>query len=373
MTEETRWQKLYYRLCCFVIFFVVASISFNGFYQKWHFHEEDIPGDNTDASFDRMVDGMAHRPYVYRQLIPAIANEVDRVTPQTVKTWLFTQQGSGEDAYLYTITISQTADDEVYFFRYLVAYIATFLFALLALYAMYWLCKALGTPPPAALCASVLFMLLFPYVMSVGGFFYDFSELALFALAALMALRLNWWWLIPVAAIGELNKESFVLMVVTLYPLMRQRSSRRGALLGAGVLCAVCLAVYYPVRLHFAHNAGGIVEVQWREQLSYFMHPLATALSTDETYGMRAPRIFTLVPMGLLVWTAVRGWKQLPTAIKQHGKIAAAINVPLFLLFCSPGEMRDLSMLDLVFLLVLAGNLNRWIKGAGRTEGLPVV
>jgi hypothetical protein len=127
------------------------------------------------------------------------------------------------------------------------------------------------------------------------------------------------------------------------------------------------------VRLHFAQNAGGSVEVQWREQLSYFMNPLATALDTDETYGMRAPRIFTLVPMALLVWTVVRGWKRLPSAVKLHGKIAAAINVPLFLLFCSPGEMRDLSMLDLVFLLVLAGNLNRWFEGDGRAEGLRAV
>jgi hypothetical protein len=174
--------------------------------------------------------------------------------------------------------------------------------------------------------------------------------------------------MIPVAALGEFNKESYMLMVVALYPLMRERSSRRGAMVGVGVLFVVCLAVYYPMRVHFAQNAGGNMEVQWREQLSYFLHPLATMLDTDETYGMRAPRIFTLVPMALLVWTLVRGWKQLPNAIKQHARIAAAINVPLFLLFCSPGEMRDLSMLDLVFVLVLAGNLNRWIEGAGRTE-----
>ena len=68
-------------------------------------------------------------------------------------------------------------------------------------------------------------------------------------------------------------------------------------------------------------------------------------------------RAFTLIPLALLVWTVWRGWKLLPKPFQRHGQIAAAINLPLFFLFCQPGEMRDLSMLYIVFLLLLAMNI----------------
>lgn len=76
---------------------------------------------------------------------------------------------------------------------------------------------------------------------------------------------------------------------------------------------------------------------------------------------MRVPKAFTLVPMVLLLWTIWRGWRQLPAAIQRHGQVAAAINIPLYLLFCTPGELRDLSMLYVVLMLVLAANLSEAI------------
>ena len=82
-------SKLYARVCLFVLFFVTASVSVNGYYQKWHFLEAGVPGAYTVAGFERMVDGTANRPFVYRQLLPAIANELERVTPDRVKGWAF--------------------------------------------------------------------------------------------------------------------------------------------------------------------------------------------------------------------------------------------------------------------------------------------
>jgi hypothetical protein len=61
------------------------------------------------------------------------------------------------------------------------------------------------------------------------------------------------------------------------------------------------------------------------------------------------------------VW---RGWSHLPQVVHRHAQIAAAINFPLYFLFCWPGEMRNLSMLYLVFLLALAANLNEWMNSS---------
>jgi hypothetical protein len=75
---------------------------------------------------------------------------------------------------------------------------------------------------------------------------------------------------------------------------------------------------------------------------------------------------FDLLSLVLIVWTVWRGWRKLPQAIQRHGQIAAVINFPLYLLFCVPGEIRDLSMLFVTFFLLLAANLTRWIdEGAG--------
>jgi hypothetical protein len=361
MFAEPFRAHLYAHVCRFVLFFVVAAAAFSGFYAKWHFNEADVPGDNSAASFESMVEGTAQRPAIYRQLMPWIDNFADKHTPQTTKDRLYADKGDGEDAQLYLMSASATANERIYFFRYLIQYVITFLFTLLAVYAMYFMCKAMDISSPAALFASIVFTLLLPYFMTGGGYAYDIPELAFFALAVLIASRLDWWWLIPLVALGEWNKETFVLFVITLYPILRIRFSRAHAVAGISILCSICAAVFIPIRLHFAHNPGG-GGGGWHDQLQSFIHPGAMLFRTEETYGVRAFRMSALLPMALLVWMVLRGWKHLPNPIKRQAQIAAAINIPLYFLFCFPGELRDLSMLYVVLLLVLACSLDQWIN-----------
>jgi hypothetical protein len=344
--------------------FVAASASFSGYYQKWHFAEADVAGDDSWASIEVMLDGTAHRPSVYRRLLPATANWLDRVVPEKAKTSLEKWQASDDNPLIYAISASPTASDPQYSFRYLAMYVETFLCALLAVYAMYLVCGALEVPYPGALFAPVILILLVPYLMAGGGFFYDYPELAFFALAVWVALRFRWWWLIPIAALGTWNKETFLLFVVTLYPLLRRNSSRLAAAVRTGILCAVSLAVLIPIWLRFAHNPGGGAEDWWAVERHFYFNARNVLFASEETYGVRIFSASTLLPVALLVWTAVRGWKHLPAAMRQHARIAAAINVPLYIFFCNPGELRNLSMLYIVFLMMLAVNLNRWFCDA---------
>jgi hypothetical protein len=195
--------------------------------------------------------------------------------------------------------------------------------------------------------------------MAGGGFFYDYSELAFFALAVWAALRLRWWWLIPIAALGTWNKETFLLFILTLYPLLRRNASALAAALRTVAICTVSLAVLIPIRLRFAHNPGGDQGWSWLGQLHFFLNPRNLLFATEETYGVRMLAASTLLPIALLVWASIRGWRHLPPVIQQHSCIAAAINLPLYLVFCNPGEMRNLSMLFVTLLLLLAANLNQ--------------
>jgi hypothetical protein len=359
MGLRTFTTRLLNHAALFALFFIAAAASFNGYYQKWHFAEADMPGDHSRASFESMVDGSAWRPYVYRQLLPTIANRLDQLTPQATRHQLYERQASDQnadpDAWLFAISGSPTEQNEVYFFRYLVLYEATFAFALVAIYAMYLTCLALDTPPLAAAFASIVVILLIPYFQSNGGFFYDYPELAFMALAVWVALRFDWGWLLPMAALGAWNKESFLLFIPTLYPILRRRSPR-SALVATGLLCLVCGAVYLSIRIRFAHNPGAPAEVWLPEQLRYFLHPSQMLFRSEETYGVRMVKVYTLIPIILIAFAVYRGWRYLPSTIKQHAQIAAAINVPLYLVLSYPGELRDLSLLYITFLLAVAAN-----------------
>ncbi len=363
MNPETRSSKIYHRVCCFVLFFVAAAASFNGFYTKFHFYDwgsRTIPLLRLDA----MLDGTGFRPFIYRQMLPTTANWMDRATPEAVKAWLFNAQ-LGDQKLPDEMFDSPIARDRVFFFRYLFVYAATFLFALLAVYAMQLVCRALDLNPIAAVFAPVVFILLFPYLQCKGGFFYDYPELALMALAVWAALKLDWFWILPIAALGTWNKESFLFFIPALYPILRQRISRNRALIGTGVLCLVSAAVYIPINLRFARNPGGTVGWGLTQQIHFLVHPNLWIFGDpplDKTYGLLAMPAYTLLPMALLIWTAWRGWRYLPLVMQRHGKFALAINLPLYLLFGNPGELRALSMLYVTLLLLIAVNFTAWAR-----------
>ena len=302
-----------------------------------------------------MIDGTANRPYVYRQLLPATANWLVRALPIDAIGRHISARAKDK------ISDALNLGGKKYPVQYVIIYITTYLSALFATFMLYRVCKASGLPDPAAVFTPVVFMLLFPLIGVKGGYFFDFPELLFMAVAAWIALELDWWWIIPIAALGTWNKESFLLFIITLYPLLRRRYSRATSIIGVGVLVAVCVAIYLPIRLHFAGNTGGTVEWHLQDQVTFLLHPLSVDNLIDRTYDLMFPAFSSLIPFAILVWTVWRGWRLLPTWAKRHAQFAAVINVPLYLLFCMPGEFRDLSLLFISFLLILAVNLQQWI------------
>jgi hypothetical protein len=365
MDQPSFATKFYRRICCAVLFFVAASASFHGFYTKWHFREPGAilgAGETNDRHFSvgDLLDGTAARPFVYRQLLPAAANWIDAKTPQKIKDRLY-HSATDNIRFAYLMRDSPMVGNPAWFFRYSVVYAAVFAFAWLAVFAMYLVCDAVDAPPAAQILAPVTMILLFPYFLSHGGYLYDYPELAFLALAVWMGLKFDWWWMLPLVALATWNKESFLLIVLTLYPILRTKTSRMGAALGTGALALTSGLVYFALRLRFQSNPGDTVLHQWRDQLNFFEHP-QHLVDWEMTYGVPMFRAFSVIPLALLVWTVWRGWKLLPKPIQRHGQIAAAINLPMFFLFCQPGEMRDLSMLYMAFLVLLAVNITELLQ-----------
>lgn len=369
-TTSNRQTKPYSQILCLILFVVASSASFSGFYQRWHFQESGPWLNNSRATFEDMVDGTASRPFVYRQLLPAIANAVDTIAPNSWRMALYSQAckpGTPNSM----ICASETARNRIYFFRYVIVYVTTYCSALLAVYGMYLVCTSLEVPRAAAAFASAMLIMLIPYFQTNAGYFYDYSELALMSLAVWSAIRFDWWLLIPITIAGAWNKESYLFFIVSLYPILRSKYPRAGALLRISSLCLICATIYYSFRLHFARNAGGPTEFNLPLHFQFLMHPLRLIASTEEIYGVRVPSPYTIGPIALLIWCIRRNWSRLPQAIRQHAAIAAIINLPLYFLFCFPGELRNLSMLYVSLLVLIASSINEWIVSS-YTGQLPV-
>ncbi|MCY1548064.1 hypothetical protein D9M68_841520 [compost metagenome] len=135
----------------------------------------------------------------------------------------------------------------------------------------------------------------------------------------------------------------------------------------------MCGCVYLALRLRYAGNPGSTVDYQLWDSLRYYAAP-GNWLRTESTYGVLLPRGFGLASMLACAGIAAIGWARLPQAMRQHARLALAINLPLFLMFCSPGEMRNLSMLYPSLLGLLAMAMTVWMHAAapGRGDGAHV-
>lgn len=210
-------SKLYYTAVCLGLFFVAAAASFNGYFDKWHFREAGTTEYMENNGLADVANGTAERPVVYRQLLPISANWLDRqVSAQTRSRLLAKSYGPTFLAHYLSRTEAPLAHDPVFFIRYLIIYFLVFIFAWFSVCALYLIGCAAGYPPYASAFGSVVFILLMPYFLTVGGYYYDYPELFFMGLAVWASLRARAWWIIPIAALASLNKETFFAFVPTL-------------------------------------------------------------------------------------------------------------------------------------------------------------
>ena len=354
LPKHSQASALSRRLIYAALLFFTAASSFYGFYNKLKFREG-----YKLVGFEAIVEGTANRPYIDRQLIPTVANWADRVAPQFLKTKL--QNVSGDTVkgvYSSLFPSSPVAQNPTYSFRYFIFYMEVFLFAELAVFLLYLLCRAYGYAPHVSVAASCLLILLMPYIeIHGGGFYTDFSELAFLALAVLIAHRFHWVWLLPVALLGAFNKETYLLILIMLWPILSERFGNIRAAVQVAVTLAVAVPLDLAVRYHFRNNPGGTVEVHFADQMAFLVHPGNWLLKFGNVYGVFLPEMMTVIPIVLLALMVRHGWKRMPPSIRRHGIIGLSMNIPLYLAFSNPGETRDFSILFVVLLFLFAANL----------------
>jgi hypothetical protein len=125
---------------------------------------------------------------------------------------------------------------------------------------------------------------------------------------------------------------------------------------------------YLAIRLAYAGNEGDNAIFQLFDNVLFYLNPLNLFLF-DQNYGLPLFKGYGLIVLSWFALLVVYGWREVPRPIHDHLKLAAAINVPLLLLFCAEGEMRNLSMLYVPIVVLMSGALQRWMRTTSEPAG----
>lgn len=341
MVDRQRFADLLFRVFWTGLLYVLVA---SAVLQSFMAHEGFQAG-TGDLSLEAMVEGTGRRPFVHRVGSHLTVRALSAAIPDSVITstgpWL------ERDSPLtpYRRPGSGTTREALYFhvgYAYCFGCLVALLLALRHLTSVVF-----PTGPPLfADVAPVVGLLFLPQTFVLGGYLYDFAELALLtaALAALWQRRLGWfaaWFLL-----GVIHKETALLWLVPAamvwWPELPRRTlvSYLGALgvVGGGLVLAI-------VRAH-ADNPGQSIELHLLQNLGFWVW-WPTYIATMDGYapGILVPRGGNLLHLFLVGFLVGRGWPLASRELRAALGSLAALHVPLFLAFGYYDEIRALGPL----------------------------
>jgi hypothetical protein len=337
--SHSRWASL---LLLVSLYWIVATASMSGSIAKWGLRD-DVPS----YGIEQVLDDTAIKPFAYRRLLPEMADFVERMTPRSVQAYAVDKLGP----YRSYVRTSSSAKER-YAFRYIVIMYACLGCCIGSLLVLRRILKDLDFSSLTALFVPAVFILAFPFVQTVGGYPYDYPELFFMSAALLLALRRHWVWLCLLAIPATLNKESFFFFLIALYPILRATASNKITLqvLGAAILLSGFVNIV--LKWVYLDAGGGTASFQLFNNIKYFY--LSSYGQLEVTYGFVGPSGAFLGTLAVIAVILLRSWPLCSPMMCSHIKFAAVLNLPLFILFCATGEMRNLSILFVGFIILIA-------------------
>ncbi|MDR5856392.1 hypothetical protein P9239_22180 [Caballeronia sp. LZ062] len=348
LRRGVRWMLLV------VMYYVVAAASYNGYFTKWQFRDQ-----TPEWALPAMLDGTIDRPFVYRQLLPMLANGVEHAMPAKLKArvdGLLMDDNRTHHPITWFYPSASDARNPQYALRYYLIFGMSFTAFFLAMFAMRAVCMTLQANRTASTLAPMALAVIFPLILTDGAYFYDFPELLFMMLAVWLAATGRTLWLIPLTAIATLNKESFLFFTLTLFPFLHARMSLSRALTLQAVMLAIAGAINLAVKMKYAANSGDVAQFHLFHNFDFLIHPLSY-LRFEYNYGVVMSKGFNVINIVIAVVLLRSGWSKLPLVMRRHVWIALAVNVPLFITFGFHDELRNLSMLIVGLLMILCVNI----------------
>ncbi|MDB5440957.1 MAG: rane protein of unknown function [Caulobacteraceae bacterium] len=358
LRESARVRTYAFAFILIIFYSVAAAAAFQGFYIKWGMHD-GVPA----RSLVTMIDGTAERPYVFRQLLPRIAEAAVQALPDNLAAKLDEKVRTSKENLTLTGKDSTKPG-------YALQYRLVFYMSYLSLFAMMFMLRSLildvGVGKSAATITPVAFALMVPILQTRGGYFYDYPELLAFTLCIRFAMRGQIIPLLLIAAPATMNKEAFLFFSMTLLPVLMIRRKLIPSLATVGAMVLISGVTYLWVRSAYAGNGGGNALFWLPQTIWFYLNPV-NLLLVESTYSVLLFKGYGIVMFAWFALVVALGWKGMPTWLHRHVILAALINVPLFFLFCAGGEIRNLSMLFIGMAITSAAAVQGWL---GRDESL---
>jgi len=272
------------------------------------------PGINAQdgiRGFHDMVYGKAHKPYVYRALVPVTVRLATPAIPVQLRDSI--DRFAGENSFICRVFSALEWEIE-YFVEYCIASVLLYLSLLGFVLALRYLGKGVFQAEEvfhdiAALVSLVVLPTFFEYF----SYLYDFPNLFLFTLGLALMVRRKWRWFLLVFVLACLNKETAILLTfIFVIHFQFGRRLERGL---AGRLLVAQLAVFslikVAVTLIFRDNPGPFLEFHLFDHNFYLLKPY--------------PPSSVAVPLAVAV-LVFHKWSEKPAFLKS----SLWILVPLF-------------------------------------------
>lgn len=344
------------------LFWLVSAATFSGFASKWGMLD-NLPRDNLYM----MVEGTAHKPFIYRQLVPQIANFFEKITPQSVISKIANDYSVGP--FRFFEKANHLANDSVnYKFKWIVVYWIVFISIFLSVFLLYKILLIFNLTHFAAISAPCLFILLVPIMQTIGGHWYDYTEILFMCLTFLSLIEGKKILALIFVALGTYNKESFLFFIFTLLPFLDNSKIKINKFVFWSLMLIISILINIWLKLVYISNPGSAAEFfPWRN-FRLHSNPLFY-FQFDDSYGLIAPRGFNILNILLIIFLVKMAWSQFSSPLKTHCKLALIINLPLYFAFGFPNEIRTLCFLYISLVFLIAYSLSSLNKKMQLQQG----
>lgn len=267
---SSRTRLIYLILCTFVSFAVFSMSLWRPSIDNYH-----------RARVIEMVYGDAHRPYVYRTLLPTVTRLVVSAVPAETREHL--RDTWGRTAAMDNLFRILSWDQD-YFLEYIVVAALLYLALWGFVVSARSLFSAVYAAPPVVRDVFALAVLAgVPQLFWNTNYIYDFPQLFLFTLGLALMARRRWGAYLIVFTFGCLNKETTILLTLVFVihfwsRVVRPRRFRSLVLIQLAAFAAIKIGL----TAVFRDNPGGVVEFHLADRnLDYLLRPvpLATAFA----------------------------------------------------------------------------------------------
>lgn len=311
--RDTNYMGLYMQFT-YWLFMALLSLVVLGMFFKY---SQVGLGAEERFGLGPMVYGTAHKPFVYRVLVPGIVRFITPLVPDSL-----TQ--AALDNPVWGQWITQLGDNS-YTTETFITIIIMYGSVLGFTWAFGQLMAVLEYSRATTAIMTIGLLLLMPQYYGFGNI-YDLPCLFLFTLALWLMAKMQWIWYLLAFTLASLNKETSILLTLIFIVHYWKRLDRETYLFLAMVQFGIYGLIKAVLTLVFLNNPGSVVEYHLLDHLDIFrMAPFILVLSS--------------LSVGIVAWLGYKNWKHKPAFIK-----SALVMIPpmigLYVLFGYPFEIR---------------------------------